>query len=169
MANEVNIISERELGLDGGYLFRVMKKVNYLKEVEKFLYQNRIVDTINEARNTTKSLYQKALRQVQELKVDKKIYNLDISRELYLSVTGNKSVKIFDIDVINRKLDVVNTPNDILKQVTVSRFNGMANMYAEINDALQDYLMDNISYNDFLNIVENFRASNPQYQVSGSK
>ena len=75
-----------------GIYLRIMKKVNYLKEVEKFLYQNRVVDTINEARNTTKSLYQKALRQVQELKVDKNIYNLDISRELYLSVTGNKLV-----------------------------------------------------------------------------
>lgn len=117
---------------------------------------------------TWERAYRKALRRVRSAGVTS---DINVAREVYAS-TFYRGSQLFEIDLedLSPMVEVADefAGQDLAKAFTEKRFEHMAQKYAEIGNALEEYKQGSITYKKFRQIVKEFRDSNLEYQKAGS-
>lgn len=115
--------------------------------------------------------YRQALRRARKAGIK----DINISRELFVSSFYKTESALFEFSEgtyfaeVNRIQIVDKFKEDAQKKFIKARFAGMAEWYDKVNDILNDYVEDNISYEEFRDKIDEFRETDAEYLIrSGS-
>lgn len=134
----------------------------YKKGIEELQYRYGFSEKY--AKSFWESAYRKALRQTRKEGLFSPSFN--VSREVYASAFYD-SKGLYDIHIGDTGISVALEGNVSGKQREVtyvkSRFEKLASRYNEVNYMLEEYENGYISYEDFINGIQEFRNTNAEY------
>lgn len=150
-----------------------MKRISWRKlGVERLISQNTDNPVIvANAEKIWENAYRQALRRVRKAGVK----DINISRELFISSFYRTDTALFKFDK-GTSFDVTNRiqindkfREDTQKEFIKARFKGMSESYEEVNEIVNAYIDDTISYEEFREKIDEFRETDEDYLKSGSR
>lgn len=115
--------------------------------------------------------YRQALRRARKAGIK----DINISRELFVSSFYKTESALFEFNEgtsfaeVNRIQIADKFKEDTQKEFIKARFAGMAESYSKVNELLDGYLEDDISYEEFRDKIDEFRETDAEYLIrSGS-
>lgn len=111
--------------------------------------------------------YRQALRRARKAGVQ----DINISRELFVSSFYKTESGLFRFSEgttfaeVNRIQIQDKYAEDAQKELIKARFAGMVDAYPKVNDILDDYLSDNISYDEFRDKIKEFHETDAEYLI----
>ena len=139
------------------------RKVGIDRIISQNIEQNPLI-----AANASKiweNAYRQALRRARKAGIK----DINISRELFVSSFYKTESALFEFSEgtsfaeVNRIQIADKFKDGTQKEFIKARFAGMAEAYDKVNDILDDYVEDDISYDEFRDKIKEFRETDAEY------